>query len=68
MFCAVWIQGFWCEDWFPYECCRVFPESVLAISPSIRGVVGGQCGTGTPVCSVAVTILSGVGSAPPLLE
>ena len=32
------------------------------------GVVGAQCVTGTPLSSVAVAILSGVGSSPPFLE
>ena len=65
---TVRIQGFWREDWCPYECRHVLLQSVLAIGPLIRGVVGAQCVTGTPLCSVAVTILSGVGSAPLLLE
>lgn len=56
---------------FGVDASPVFPQGVLVVVPFIRGVFGvvittacSRCETGLPLCSVAVTALSGVGSAP----
>ena len=60
---------------FDMDSSHIFPQGVLAFITLIRGVVGVEgfkacalCEVGLPLCSVAVTTLSGVRSAPQLLE
>lgn len=54
---------------------HVFPQGVLATLTLVGGVASVEiaracafCEVGLPFCSVAVTYLSGMGSAPKLLE
>lgn len=60
---------------FGMDASHIFPQSVLAITPLIGGVIGvvrsTACAgywTGPPVCSMAVTTLSGTGSPLQSLE
>ena len=57
-----------------FDACRLFPQHILAVFPLIGSVVGiGGCKAcvgyevGFPLCSVAVTILSGAGPAPQVM-
>lgn len=55
---------------FGMDANHIFPRGVLAIILLIRGVAGvtsracAGCKAGLPLCSIAVTTLSGAGSAP----
>ena len=56
---------------FHADTSHIFSQGVLATITLIRGVTGAvgardcaRCEVGLPLCSVAVTTLSGVGSAP----
>ena len=60
---------------FSTDASHIFPQGMLAIIPLIGAVIGvvvsivyAGCEVGPPLCSETVTILSGVGSAPQLLE
>ena len=55
--------------------CHIFPQSVLAVIPLIEGMTGvvvssscPACWAGPPLCSVDVTTLLRVGSAPQLFQ
>ena len=63
------------RDGFDVDTSHVFPHHVLATTTLVGGVAfdGGArvcagCEAGFPLCSVAITTLSGAGSAPKLLE
>ena len=60
---------------FGMNASHIFPQSVLAVIPLIGSVIGvvvsracSGCWVELPLCSMAVTALSGVKSAPHLLE
>ena len=60
---------------FDVDASHVFPQGVLAAIALVGGgagdggaSAGARCEIGFPLCSVAITALSGTGSAPKLLE
>ena len=68
-------QCLWCRDGFDMDTVTSFLRGYWQLSPGLRGGAGDGgdragvgWGMGLPLCSVAVTTLSGVGSDPKLLE
>lgn len=60
---------------FSMDASCIFPQSVMAITPWIGGVIGivlsracAGCEAGPPLCSVAINDLLEAGSSPQLLQ
>lgn len=68
------VQGLWRKGWFCMGSNHFFPQHVLATINVTEGeTLGGSqactgCQVGLPLCSVAVTTLSGAGLPSQLLE
>lgn len=69
------VQYFWFEFCFGVDASHVSPQTVPALIPLVRSVSSvvlckayAGYGAEPPLCSMAVTALSGVASAPQLLK
>ena len=70
---TVCAQCLWWESWIWHDTSHIFPQGVLAAITLVGGGAGDGgakagtgCEAGLPLCSVAITTLSGVGSDPKL--